>query len=99
MFNGTERFSWLYHGYYGIGSTTPASFLHVNGNATIAGTLFLDGFNISARLSGNNQTLTDTITGDNTTQGNLITGNNNTLYAQIGTKVNITDANSNNNTI
>ena len=54
-------------GYVGIFTTSPNAFLHVNGNATIAGSLFLDGFNLSARLSGDNQTLSDRMTSENTT--------------------------------
>src|SRR3989338_8173075 len=70
-------------GNFGIVINTPRSLLHVAGNATINGTLFVDGFNISARISG-----------DNTTQNDLIAGNNNTLTAGLGTKVNLTASSS-----
>ena len=67
-------------GYIGIFTASPNAFLHVNGNATIAGTLFLDGFNLSARLSGNNQTLSDRITSENTT----IAANLSSIATRIG---------------
>src|SRR3989338_5262582 len=81
--NGPSRLSITAAGLVGIGIDTPRSLLHVAGNATINGTLFIDGFNVSARIAGNNQTLTD-----------RIDGNNNTIYGSLGTKVNLTASSS-----
>ena len=76
-------------GYIGLFNTAPKSLLDISGNATISGTLVLEGFNLSLRITSNNQTLADNITsltnrfaGDNTTQTNLFAalanGNNQT---------------------
>lgn len=67
----------IFDGNVGIGVTSPNSKLDVSGNASISGTLLVNGVNISAGQAA-----------DNTTNAALL-----------GQKVNITDANSNNNTI
>ena len=62
-------------GYVGIGTTSPASYLHVPGNVTIGGTLFLEGFNVSQRSTSNNNTVYAGLGQKfNLTGGGLITG-------------------------
>ncbi|MBI4173566.1 MAG: hypothetical protein HY519_02490, partial [Candidatus Aenigmarchaeota archaeon] len=66
-------------GLVGIRTASPASVLDIYGNASISGTLLVNGVNISGGQAA-----------DNTTLANRIEGNNNTLYAVAGQKLNLT---------
>ena len=75
--------------YEGVGIQVPLSWLHVQGNATINGTLIVDGINITGRQINDNTTQKDlsntklNISLNYTTTGYLnFTGNANVTLAQ-----------------
>src|SRR3989344_3642264 len=74
-----ERLTLTAGGNVGIGTTIPRSLLQADGNASINGTLLVEGINVTGRQIS-----------DNTTLGNAVASNNNTAFAGLGTKVNLT---------
>lgn len=74
-------------GRIGIGTLAPTFHLEVNGTLNVTGTLFLDGINVSQRLTADNRTIIDVLsTKANLSSQNNFTGNFN-YFANISLNI------------